>query len=211
MAQIHRHGGVTIVQDPEEAVISSMPLSALRTVEIQHMVRVAQMPELLTRLVSQPGGIPMSENAEPEEDVTESPRLGVDPHEGSGPISPYTCPQCGGAMWDTSDSGVTRFRCHVGHGFTAETLVQMQGDGTETALWTALRILEQNADLSRRMSDKSARGQLHGLADIYRERATQAEAHAEQIRRLLMRGEGRPSAAAEPELRVQAGGSAPQG
>jgi two-component system, chemotaxis family, protein-glutamate methylesterase/glutaminase len=214
MALIHEHGGLTIVQDPEEALIASMPLSAIREVDIDHVVPVGSMPALLLSLVNEPaGGSIMSEETEDDEDdedVAEKPRLGVHPHGDGGPISPYTCPECGGALWESNDNRLTRFRCHVGHGFTAETLVEMQGSEMETALWTALRILEQNASLSRRMAEKSSRGRLVGLADFYHDRAVRAEAQAEQIRRLLMRAE-QPVPPDEEPLSKYSGGSVTPG
>jgi two-component system chemotaxis response regulator CheB len=48
--EIKRRGGITVVQNPEEAAFPSMPLSALREIEIDHTVRVADMGALLTRL-----------------------------------------------------------------------------------------------------------------------------------------------------------------
>ena len=44
-------GGLTIVQDPEEAVAPSMPLSALTGDHPSYLVRLAAMPALLESLV----------------------------------------------------------------------------------------------------------------------------------------------------------------
>lgn len=48
--EIERRGGVTIAQNPEEASFPSMPLSALREIEIDHVVRMGDIGPLLTRL-----------------------------------------------------------------------------------------------------------------------------------------------------------------
>jgi two-component system chemotaxis response regulator CheB len=44
-----RHG-VTVVQDPEEAMVSLMPGSALKHVQIDHKLRLREIPPLIDRL-----------------------------------------------------------------------------------------------------------------------------------------------------------------
>src|SRR5206468_2897234 len=43
-------GGVAVVQDPEEALFSSMPRSAMRLARVDHCLRLAEIPPLLARL-----------------------------------------------------------------------------------------------------------------------------------------------------------------
>ena len=45
--KIARHGGITIIQDPGEAMCPSMPASALKHVAVDHCVRLADMPGIL--------------------------------------------------------------------------------------------------------------------------------------------------------------------
>lgn len=51
---ISQCGGTAIVQDPEDAVEPQMPRSALAQVAVDHCVPLAQMAELLVRLVGEP-------------------------------------------------------------------------------------------------------------------------------------------------------------
>ncbi len=60
-----------------------------------------------------------------------------------GKISRLTCPDCHGALWEMNDAENLRFRCHVGHAFSAESLSNGQGEMLETALWSAVRALEE--------------------------------------------------------------------
>src|SRR5215211_1119499 len=51
---VKQRGGTTIVQDPADAVADSMPRSALKHVEVDHCVRLVQIPSLLVRLTHEP-------------------------------------------------------------------------------------------------------------------------------------------------------------
>ena len=64
-----------------------------------------------------------------------------------GPPSPYTCPECGGTLWESQTGRLSTFNCHTGHGFTAESLLAAQNGALEEALWSALRALEEHAAL----------------------------------------------------------------
>lgn len=50
---IKSRGGVTIVQDPEDAEVPSMPENALQAVEVDYRVSVAEMSEMLTKLTTE--------------------------------------------------------------------------------------------------------------------------------------------------------------
>jgi two-component system chemotaxis response regulator CheB len=47
---IKRLGGVSVVQEPEEAAFPSMPRSALGRVEVDHVARLSEIPPLLVTL-----------------------------------------------------------------------------------------------------------------------------------------------------------------
>ena len=49
---IKKLGGTAIVQDPSEALFTSMPLQALTNVKVDHVVPLAQIPRLLVELTS---------------------------------------------------------------------------------------------------------------------------------------------------------------
>ena len=53
MKYIHEHGGLTIVQEPGECMIDTMPRSALAVTEIDHVLRIDQIVEFLKELDSQ--------------------------------------------------------------------------------------------------------------------------------------------------------------
>jgi two-component system chemotaxis response regulator CheB len=65
---VKRCGGLAVVQDPEDATVPDMPRSALRRVAVDHCLPIAEMADLLTRLVAAPAGeasdIPLSVKVE---------------------------------------------------------------------------------------------------------------------------------------------------
>jgi two-component system chemotaxis response regulator CheB len=187
LMQIKQQGGIAIVQDPEEAPFPSMPTSAVQHVAVDHVVTIAAMPALLERLIHTPpppGVEHMPTKAEP--DVAELGSEALASGELPYPPSPFTCPECGGALWELKDGKLMRFRCHNGHGYTAESLGAEQANGLEAALWTALRALEENAALRRRMARRASSGKFKRIADAYAKQAEEAEARAAVIRKVLV-------------------------
>lgn len=83
------------------------------------------------------------------------------------------------------------FRCRTGHAYSPESLLAKQSATLEATLWAALRALEENAALARRMERwmiQRERERHHpaGAEARYTQRAQEAERHAEVLRRVLM-------------------------
>jgi two-component system chemotaxis response regulator CheB len=72
-----------------------------------------------------------------------------------GTPSQFACPECGGVLWEIHETDMLRFRCRVGHAYTAKNLDVEQTQAVENAPWAALRALEEGASLAKRMA-KSA-------------------------------------------------------
>ena len=51
---IKERGGMVVVQDPNEALLSDMPRRAINAVQVDHVLKVAEMPGVLSRLARQP-------------------------------------------------------------------------------------------------------------------------------------------------------------
>jgi two-component system chemotaxis response regulator CheB len=150
---IKHNGGAAVVQDPEEALYPGMPRSAIDHVEVDAILPLAQMAEWLAH--RRPEGPPPHGGARMTDPDT--PPVGDGPRrEASG--TRYTCPDCGGVLFEQVEDGLTRYRCSVGHVFSIESLAAEQARQLEGALWTAVRALEDRAELLRQMatSAKSA-------------------------------------------------------
>lgn len=68
-----------------------------------------------------------------------------------GSSTPYICPECHGPLWEIKVGSLTAFRCHVGHSYSPESLLIDQDLELERALWSAVRIFDEQADLLRRL------------------------------------------------------------
>src|SRR5262249_42593455 len=107
-----------------------------------------------------------------------------------GQPSVYGCPECGGVLWELHDGEMMRFRCRVGHSYTAEGLLAVQSDVLDTALWSAYRALEENASLARRLAKRAKENQgSQILIKRFEQRAEDAQEQAELIKKLLQSGE----------------------
>jgi two-component system chemotaxis response regulator CheB len=106
-----------------------------------------------------------------------------------GPPSVFTCPECHGTLFRVEDGGLARYRCRVGHGFSAESLLDAESGALEAALWSALRTLQERNDLMRRMAERARRQGQHSAADRFEERVREGNENAAVLRQLLLRGE----------------------
>lgn len=185
---IKRAGGMAVVQDPKDALVPGMPDSALATVDVDYVTTIANLPKLLSELVTQ--SVEMEEGAMlPDDKQTQET---IDP---KGTPSAYTCPECHGTLWEVEDGNLLRFACRVGHTLSMESMLQDQSDSAERALWAALRALEERADLARRMERRSRANGLKQLTHRYAELAESAGRDAQVLKNLML--ESRPSAVRE--------------
>jgi two-component system chemotaxis response regulator CheB len=186
---IKRRGGKTIVQDPQDALFASMPQSAIAHVEVDHVIPLSDMGPLLAQLIHEPaaeeGSFPIPEDMEMETRLAAMEMREEQDREHVGTPSVFSCPECGGVLWEVHDGNLLRFRCRVGHAYSVDSVLAGQTETVEEALWTALKTLEESASLSRRLAhDARDRGK-DWLAKRFDERVHEAEKHAAVIRQVL--------------------------
>ena len=199
---IKTRGGMAIVQDPQEAMVDSMPRRAIERVAAEHILPVADIAAALTDLVRQPitaqGGTSMVNTIDAEErleaviaeDFVEQASDGR-----TEETTLFTCPDCGGVLWQGAEGSVLRFRCHVGHAFAPEVLLSQKSEELETALWSSLRLLKEKATLTQQLANRTRSSGNGTAATQAAERITDQakldERHAQMIQELL---EAMPSA-----------------
>jgi len=193
-------GGEAIVQDPDTALFSSMPRSALRQVPQAHVASIDEIANLLLRLSRQEVPETVSSRsakvvaARKEVKLAEASMSEIANEARGGSPSQFACPDCGGVLWEMEDSGFLRFRCRVGHAFTAAYLDAEQQRAVEGALWAGLRALEERSSLYKRMAELT---QMPSLRLEYETSAGELGSQAKTLRDFLVdvnsREEERPT------------------
>lgn len=181
LAAIRECGGITIVQKPADALFPGMPLNALEAHVVDEEVTAADAGALLTKLAQQQADRrEMNDSAQHE--AAADARLELENRiamggpfstsfdaESLGPPSGYTCPDCNGSLLEVSDRN---YRCHVGHAWTADSLLRARDHEVESAMWVAVRSLQEKTKLSRRLAQSVGPGVMQ---DRYRALADEAE------------------------------------
>jgi two-component system chemotaxis response regulator CheB len=201
--EIKSAGGITIVQDPSDALYPGMPRSVLQLTEVDHILPASQIPNALVELAGQPvpdlragdgtaramtggnGDDERIEGREREEKQDLEPATVEDP---PGAVSGMTCPECRGALWLRPVGKTEHYRCRVGHEYTSRGLFAAQSQGLEDAMWAAYRALEESASLARRLGERALRQGLPLLASRYARKQADAVSRAEIVRSVLERG-----------------------
>jgi hypothetical protein len=75
------------------------------------------------------------------------------------------------------------------HAFSAEALSDGQSQMLEVALWSAVRALEEQLILARRIVERARKSNRQHAAMAFERRAREAEEHSSMIRQLLLAGE----------------------
>jgi two-component system chemotaxis response regulator CheB len=195
LLSIKKRRGIAIVQDLADAFCSDMPRSAMETVAVDYVAPIKRISELLQELVpakvAENGG-GGSSRLKKETEFAELDMKTIEDENRPGTPSPFGCPECGGVLWELDGEEILRFRCRVGHAYTANSLSVEQGEAVEGALWAAMRALEEGASLARRMADKAARRKRGSLESRFRERAEVKMQQAEILRKLIVEGKEEP-------------------
>lgn len=172
LAHIKERGGTAIVQDPDDALTPSMPQSAIEDVKVDHILPAAEIAAQIVDLAEQDDTAPVSGTVNENAILKET---GVC----------YTCPDCNGVLTEVREGSVVRYRCRVGHAYSPENLHEAQAAALEQALWAAIRSLEEHAEFSERLANRSERAERSRLAERFAEKAKAGRENAKVLRELL--------------------------
>jgi two-component system chemotaxis response regulator CheB len=186
MSTIKRCGGITIVQDPNEADHPDMPLSVLGNVHVDHVQPLSQMGELLKEIIAGPApqsaSVPEDVKIETAIDLRISTRI----DEMSGfEKSDINCPDCGGGLWMTQKQHPAHYRCHVGHSFTDRELLIRISEVMETTFWASLRMMEERRTLLLKLHKKDLERGYASIAAQHLKRAEEMEVHINNLKEIL--------------------------
>jgi two-component system, chemotaxis family, protein-glutamate methylesterase/glutaminase len=182
---IKQAGGVTLAQDPADALYDMMPRTAIEVVSADHVGTAEQLGKVLAEIAA--GGPPESPaalHAVRQEHLVEVDRGSSDDPQ-PGQVTGLTCPECNGAIWLDDSGPVPRFACRTGHDYSPQSFDAAQTDRVEAALWTALRTLEERAALYRRMAARHRESGNARTSERFAVRAESAVQHAGVIRDVI--------------------------
>lgn len=185
---IKAYGGIAIVQDPDEATAPGMPRSAIEHVDVDFCLTLEGIADTLVRLAGQPIE-PAGEGAVPawisvENQFVSTKDAGMGELEKIATLSPFTCPECHGSLWEVDGAAPQRFRCHTGHAFTARYLASAQDRVAEEALWAAVRALHEKEALLKRFEKRAHEDKRLEAAAEHAAAAERTRQHAEALRRM---------------------------
>jgi two-component system chemotaxis response regulator CheB len=144
-------GGVTVVQDPAEALYPGMPTSAVETLRVDHVLPLAGIAPLLDTLARAPahtdrgGPAPAMDG----EDGMEWMGSYAEPGRASG----LSCPECHGPLWEIRDGNLVEHGCLIGHRYSPESLLDASAVAIEEALGMSLRALEERVRMAERLAE----------------------------------------------------------
>jgi len=185
---VKRCGGLALVQDPSDAIADEMPLRALETTTVDLCVPGAKLGDVLSDLAREPAGttLPVPPEIRLEVEIAAGDRIGSDKLTGIAEPAPLTCPSCGGVLSMVKMSYPLRFRCQVGHAYTADALAREQEGRVDEAMRVALRIIEERAELVHRMAENGRHSGRVAVAQMYDARAIEYREYADMIRRVML-------------------------
>ena len=195
---IKSQGGVAVVQEPADAYCADMPRSALEYVAADYCMPLTEIGSLLDRLARTP--IDTSRKRRPyrmlEQEVGSQLSYpdAIDKPPENGNPSHFSCPDCGGVLFELGEEGLLRFRCRVGHDYTAEALGAGQQSSVDAALWAAVRALEERAALARRLVARAREHKQSISLTRFEAQAREAEQHVLLLRQVALGTLSLPSA-----------------
>jgi two-component system chemotaxis response regulator CheB len=189
LCALKQSGGITVVQDPSDAAFPEMPTTALSRSQPDHVVSLAGMPALFEKLVRQPAGrpVPVPETVAYEVGIARGGRGSMSEMERIGRRSVLACPDCHGVMWEIDEGELVRYRCHVGHAYSAEITSLALDDNLRGAFGSALRALDEHISLARKLEKQASGSGRTPIAESWAEKAREFEREAKVIRDSIRR------------------------
>lgn len=188
LAAIKGCGGIAMVQAPHNAVASEMPLAALEASAVDLSARPEELALAIQRYVNEAPG--PARIAPPslylDVDIAAGRQTHSKGFDAATKPTTMTCPDCGGVLSEVNGDRPLRFRCQVGHAFSAQVMLRKQEGQVDEAMRVALRIIEERATLVERMGRDALQAGRQGMAEMYDRRASEYRGYAESLREAVL-------------------------
>ncbi|GEP52591.1 hypothetical protein FNO01nite_32630 [Flavobacterium noncentrifugens] len=187
MSAVKRCGGVTIVQDPDDAQFPSMPISVMNNMQVDYRSYLENIPLIIHEVLSQPlpPSVAIPKEIETEVNITKRMMSDIDALKTIADHSDFVCPDCGGGLWQIRGEQPNRYRCHTGHVYTEKLLHDLQDERIEESVWVSIRMLEEKANLLKVMASRNTDAENGSAKPQYPRRIEEVEGHINRLKKLL--------------------------
>ncbi len=172
LISIHEAGGATFVQDPDDAQYAGMPNSAIKAGAADGVFPPERLVEAIRQWMSRPLSIA-------------PPNVTPRGERYAGNRSIYTCPDCGGTLWELDEEAVLRFKCRSGDASSGHSVLSTDEQLLESALRASLRALEERRELLARLMARSRRNGDSTTSRRFERRSAEVEIDIEHVRSAL--------------------------
>ena len=192
---VQRMGGLAVVQEPSDAEQPSMPTNALEFVAADYVVPLAQLGALLVRLTQERAPaktrLPAAELDLLKVELTIAKQgggfeLGIIE---KGKLTPFTCPDCHGALTQLIEGNLIRYRCHTGHAYTVSALLGEVTESVESMLYQAMRGLEETKMLLHNIGMHFTETQQTEVAALFFRKADETGRQARIVHKSILKQE----------------------
>ena len=188
LASVVEHGGVALVQPPSDAQFPGMPSAALKVVPEATPLPAIDLGRAIAALVGRDGARPPTELRDSLLWETDMLAYGHSANNRPGEPVALGCPECTGGMYRFRTGLADHYVCHVGHSFSPQALLAARSENVESALWTAISALQEQATVLRQMARYAGeRGDVH--EQQRHEREAQSARNAGEVLRKHLTGE----------------------
>jgi two-component system chemotaxis response regulator CheB len=134
---VSQSDGTVIVLKPTDTSFPQMPENAIEYDHPNYILSASGIaPKIAQLIADSQKGKEMARNSEVNEHYEFA--------------SGYICPDCGGPLFENGNPDHPHFRCRIGHAYSLNALLAGEDDALESALWAAVRALQENAELKER-------------------------------------------------------------
>src|SRR3954452_2202727 len=190
LAAVKRCGGLTVVQDPADAQTNEMPLKALDACAVDYRATAGKLAQTLVQLTNElaPPPLPAPGDIALEVQIAAGPLSTTEMIAQIAVPVPLSCPACGGVLSEIAKPSRLRFRCQIGHAYTADALDNEKEAAIAEAVGVDLRVLEERHTLLVKMAAHARRRGHNRSAQQFEERAADYRRQADTIRKAAIDG-----------------------
>lgn len=187
MESIKTCNGLTVIQNPDTAEFKGMPFFAQQYVAIDYIKDLEEMTHTIAEIMNTtlPDEKEIPGYLIKENEIATNINSEVRTIESLGDPEPVTCPECDGPLWKVNELKTPLFRCHLGHSFSEEALLNSKESGLEEAMWVALRILEEKKMLLLKVIEDYKQRNIEALIVSYEKKLAEVLKHIKQLRKVM--------------------------